>query len=457
MRKHLIPLLLGVLALSSCPQDTGVPSSAAGLVRAGIPADLLGMVHAGSRSEVTEEYALLDELGVEWMLTDFSWSEIQPVKNAWNLDAFKTYADNGRAKGKKILAILDYDVDWLHDNTHADDPHYAGDGCTGSHRYISPSEISLFCEYVKKTVDHYKDRVDAWCIWNEPNLNPRFWQGTMEEFFALTKAAAAAIREVQPDAFIIGGAFNSLVSDAWVRGIFESGAMAQINAIAYHPYMPRPGPMVNLYSSFKEKVSPYGFRNKIWVTEMGYPVHGNMGTEVEADRMPETVMLTITLLTVNGAERIFWYELFDHGDSADQGDAENWFGMVNGGGLINGEFQKRPWAHAYKLCALNIPGANAKTPLRQGLPDSLRAYHFEGPGGNHALIIWNEVTVKARDVKVYLPGKNQRRYNLDTGEPEPIGQSSTYTLKSKDGTNHSIQFFTWENTNYSQVPRISAP
>jgi hypothetical protein len=285
--------------LCSCPSGDFGPGEA----RIAIPRDFLGMVHAGNRAEVGEEYALLDKLGVEWMLTDFSWSGIQPAKDVWRLDAFKTYADNGEARGKKILAILDYDTGWIHDGTYDDDPYNNTDEDESNDTpapYISPSEIPLFCEYVKQTVGRYQDRVDAWCIWNEPNLPDRFWAGTKEEFFELTKQAAAAIREVDPDAFIIGGAFNTLADDEWIRGIFESGAMGQIDAVAYHPYMVDAGTSAKVYEQFKKTAADYGFDDKIWVTEVGYPTRGNYGTEVSDEKMPETLIKTISLLAAGG-------------------------------------------------------------------------------------------------------------------------------------------------------------
>jgi hypothetical protein len=412
----------------------------------------MGMVHAGDRPEAAKEYALLDDLGVRWMLTDFSWSSIQPAADTWNLDAYKTYADKGRAGNKKILAILDYDTGWIHDGTHADDPFSDKNG----HKYVSPSEIPLFCAYVKAVVTHYKDRVDAWCIWNEPNLQPRFWphEGSKEDFFALTKAAADAIREVDPDAFIIGGAFNTLASDDWVRGIFNSGAMDRIDAIAYHPYMTGPGPAANVFRNFKEIVSEYGFGDKIWVTEMGYPTYssasvpgGRYGTDVPLERMPETVMQTLTLLAAEGANRIFWYHLFDP-EHQDNGDSEDWFG------LVQNDFTLKPGANAYRLFARYIPGTNCWIPRRRGLQDSVKTYYFEGPG-EHALVVWSEVTIRERNIQVYLPGKNQKVYNLETGAPAAIGETSNYTLKARDGTHHYIQFFTWEHTG-SQAPLVSA-
>jgi hypothetical protein len=460
MRKYLIPLLAGALAYASCPAESGGNFEPVQLVRSAIPGDLLGMVHAGSRSDkVTEEYALLDELGVQWMLTDFSWSDIQPAENGWNLNAFKPYADNGKTRGKKILAILDYDVGWIHDGNHdsdgsgtqGDDPFTDGE----AHKYIAESEIPFFVYYVKKTVEKYKDRVDAWCIWNEPNLSTRFWRGTREEFFALTKAAATAIREVDAGAFIIGGAFNTLASEAWVRGIFTSGAMAQIDAVAYHPYMPSPGPTVNTFNSFKKIVSEYGFGDKIWVTEVGYPTYntppcpaGRYGTDVLEANMPETVMQTIVLLTVNGAQRIFWYHLFDPPVQED-GDSEDWFG------LVKHNFTRKGGAAAYQLAAKNIPGTICQIPERHGVPASIESYYFMGRD-RHALVIWNNAAVTARDVQVYLPGTNQKVYNLTTGEAASIDKNSTYTLKTKDGDNHFIRFFTWENPGALQHPRISA-
>ncbi|MDR2247698.1 MAG: hypothetical protein LBE17_13675 [Treponema sp.] len=451
MRNNALALLLGALVFSSCPAGTGAAYDPARIVRSAIPGDLLGMVHAGSSDEAGREYALLDELGVRWMLTDFSWSSIQPQKEAWNLDAFAAYADNGETGGKKILAVLDYDTPWLHpEGSGYDGPVIKG-----------PDERALFCAYVKKTVERYKDRVDAWCIWNEPNLQPRFWAsaGTKDDFFALTKAAAAAVREADPEAFIVGGAFNTLASEDWVRGMFTSGAMDRIDAIAYHPYMTGPGATANLYIRFKDLVSEYGFGDKIWITEVGYPTYdapprpaGRYGTDILEADMPETVMQTIVLLAVNGARRIFWYHLFDpRPEAQDNADSEDWFGLVK----RDAAWTWKGGAAAYRLAAQNIPGRVCKTPEREGLPDFIQAYYFEGSDGRHALVIWNDINV-AEGVGVCLPGTNQKVYNLASGEAAAIGETSTYTLKAKDGDNHFIRFFTWENPGSLPPPRISA-
>jgi hypothetical protein len=456
MRRYSLLLFLGALVFSSCPTEGGGDFSMARIARSDIPIDFMGMVHAGSRlNESADEYALLDDLGVEWMLTDFSWNVIEPSDNDWKWDRFDDYVAGAEPHGKKILAILDYDVKWIHDSSHNTANDRFTDGV--EHRYIAPNEVPYFCDYVKETVKHYKGKVDAWCIWNEPNLNPRFWRGTMEEFFYLTTEAAKAIREVDPEAFIIGGALNILANEDWVRGLFTSGAMEQIDAVAYHPYMTGAGPTANVFKTFKKNVSEYGFEDKIWVTEVGYPTYetpprpsGRYGTDIHEDKMPETVMQTIVLLTANGAQRIFWYHLFDP-SSQNNGDSEDWFG------LIKNDFTWKKGAVAYQLAAKNIPGTTCKTPERYDVPNSIESYYFEGSDGKHCLVVWNNAGVAPKKVQVYLPGTNQKVYNLESGEATPIKTTSTYTLKSKDGVNHFIQFFTWENPNSSQAPRISAP
>jgi hypothetical protein len=72
------------------------------------------------------------------------------------------------------------------------------------------------------------------------------------------------------------------------------------------------------------------------------------------------------------------------------------------------------------------------------------------------LVVWNETEVIPREVEVYLPGSGQRVHNIATGESAPAGETERYTLKTADGVNQSIQFFTWEKNGASGEPRISS-
>jgi len=459
MKKNSLLFLLALLVIS-CPNDDkpSVPPDVE------IPEEIMGMAHVGyyyTSASTTftkeQEYALTDEMGIVWMLRDFSWSTVEPTQGNWSWSTFDTYVQDAKENNKKIVGILDYDVSWIHTET-CGHPSQDANGDRVFRRVVAgEDEVAAFCEYTRKTVERYKDDVGAWCIWNEPNLTDRFWSGTPEEFFTLTKATADAIREVAPNAVILGGAFNTLVdNDTWTKGIFESGAMDKIDYIAYHPYMPDAVRTGAVYTQFRDSVAKYGFADKIWITEVGYPLNmgsGGYSTKIKEEDMPDTTVKTIAILAAEGARVILWYEMFDHGATGDPNDSEHWFGLVN-----RDTITKRPGGEAYQIAANNIPGKTLRHSRLEtsGLPDYIAAYYFEGANGEHSLVIWNNRQSRSQSVQVTLPGTNQKVWNVATGDFSPLGETSAWTLKTRDGDNKPLQFFTWENSDLSKKPRIAA-
>ena len=458
MRKNLLLFALIAILIVACnnEDDTGsvVNLSHRNLL---IPAEIMGMVHAGYYHESNRvpdnkerEFALLDEMGVIWMLRDFSWSTIQPSKDIWNFDTFDRYIEYAEQYNKKILAILDYDVAWIHENCN----HMVGN--PPRRRVVAGGdEVAAFVEYTRRTVERYKGKVGAWSIWNEPNLFPRFWTGTPEEFFILTKATAAAIREVDPNAIILGGGTNTVADDEiWTRGLFESGAMAQVDYFSYHPYMPDATTTGRAFARFRDYLTKYNFENRIWITEVGYPFDmgpGGYDTKVPAIEMPEMVIKTLVLLAAEGAQIILWYELFDNGANADVNDSENWFGLVERDTL-----KKKGGADAYQLFAHNVPGKTLRGTLSgsSDLPDYINGYYFEGSDGKHTMVIWTDRQSRTQQLSVTLPGVNRRVWDVATGSSTAIDETSTWTLKARDGVNKSFQFFTWENNDLTKMPHI---
>jgi hypothetical protein len=328
--------------------------------------------------------------------------------------------------------VLAYDTGWIH-----------GDG--QSRNYLSPEQLDLYCGYVKKTVERYKDMVDAWGIWNEPNLS-RFWTGTAEEFYELTRRAAAAIREVDPGALIVGGAFNTLATEEWIRGMFDSGAMEQVDALSYHPYSFNAFSSEAVFTNVRKILADYRFEDKIWVTEVGFPTGGSYLTRVSEENMPEQVVKTIAGLAAAGAARVFWYQLFDPLER-DPDDSEDFFG------LLNRDYSPKGGKEAYALCGRYIPGTVFRPGLPKGveqLPD-IRAFYFEGQEGRNTLIIWKEGDVPAPEtLRIVLPGSGGRLHNPVDGSSEPLAGESTDVSVGR-----MPRIYTWENTDRTRVPHIS--
>jgi len=357
-----------LIFLSACATSPAVsPSSLA------IPADIAGLVHAG-QTNTPEEYALLDRMGATWLLTTFYWSRIEPADDQWNFDSYDEYVDTALAAGKKVIGILAYDVSWIH-----------GDG--KGRWYIPPDKLHFYLDYVRQTAAHFKDRVDAWCIWNEPNGH--FWKGSKEEFFVLARLAADVLREADPDVTLLGGAFNRGIfglPKAYIRGLFESGAMEKVDAIAFHPYELNPARTARLYGAFRTIVAEYGFADRIWVTEVGYPTGGLYPTATPEKKFPGFVVKTFVYLATGGAKTILWYHLFDPVQRV-KSDSEDFFGLVRS----KTDYTSKG-AEAFRLCAVHLAGTTYRPdlPLRDGLSNSLKAFCFTKPEGGGTLVLWKD-------------------------------------------------------------------
>jgi hypothetical protein len=430
----------------SCPETEDPPPIDP--VPLPIPADFAGMCHSGYSSNLDREYGILDEMGVVWLHRDFSWSSIQPNEGTWNFSQVDSYVERADAEQKKIMGMLLYDGSRVHDKF----------GLPRERR-IREEELPFYVNYAVETVKRYNGKnghgkVDAWLIWNEPDLQPRFWTGTKEEFFALNKATAEAIRELDKRegtaTTLIGGVFTALVSNEWINGLFEFGAMDKLDGIAFHPYSVAPVSAANVFNIFKQKVAPYGFADKIWVNEMGYPTYselgsipeGRYGTDQYEGDMPEIVVKTFTLLAAAGVRSLTWYHLFDN-ENRGNSDSEGWFGLVWRKNAD--EWIRKGGYWGYALCAKNIPGKayKEKNFFSGTVPAAVQSAYFEG-SGKYTLVVWNNSPLRNAEVTITLDGSNHKLWDAESGEPVSVEKTSTYTLYPVNTTQKTLLFFTWE-------------
>ena len=386
-----------------------------------IPEDFAGIVHAG-RSETEEEFVYLDHLGVKWILHTFNWSSIEPEQGEWDFLYYDDLVDRNKTAGMKIIGLLAYDNWWIHDSSDAP-------------RYIPSHRMPDFLNYARETVEHFRGRVDAWCIWNEPNS--QFWRGTDEGFIELARLTADAVREVDSEVILLGGGFNRNIlglPEKFIRDLFESGAMEKTDGIAFHPYELNPYRTALLYEKFKSIVDDYGFGDKIWITEVGYPTGGWYPTRVQEKRFPEYVIKTWVLLAAGGAQKILWYQLFDP-ISRSIGDSEDFFGLVR-----SREDYTSKGAEAFRLCSVFLSGTNcyAIEPGADSLPRAMRSFWFRG-SGRGVLVIWNDNLGQVR-ISLRLSGTDLVLHDPVTGAESQI-QADTVV-----GVGRMPVFITWDGS-----------
>ena len=392
-----------------------------------IPEDFAGIVHAG-RTRTQREFAYMDYLGVRWILHTFRWSDIEPEQGEWDFLVYDALVDRNKEAGIKIIGLLAYDNWWIHE------------GFNGP-RYISPQRLPDFLNYVRKTVEHFRGRVDAWCIWNEPNANS--WRGTDEEFIELSRQTADAVREVDSEVILLGGAFNRNVTglpEKFIRKLFESGAMDKADAVAFHPYELNPARTALLYDRFRNIVDDYGFGDRIWITEVGYPTGGWYPTAVSEKKFPAYVVKTFVNLAVSGAQKILWYQLFDPPERVNR-NSEHFFGLVR-----SREDYTSKGAEAFRLCAVHLAGTGYRPdlPLHEKLPRSLRAFYFEQPAGGGTLVLWKE----GASTRVTLqPPDGAAIHDLVSGNSSPLSTETTITVGSMP------VFITWTSDGALRVKK----
>jgi hypothetical protein len=394
-----------------------------------IPQDFFGMVHAGN-TETPEEYALLDEMGVEWILYTFYWHRMEREKGIFDFSHYDSYVDKGREAGKKIVAVLAYDAPWLYPDGER-------------RRYIAPENIPLFLNFVEKTVDHFRGRVDAWEIWNEPNF--MFWKGSDKEFFELAKLTALKIRETDLQANILGGAFWR-VPKGFIRAMFKAGALENVDGLAFHPYALNPRGAVKLYDKFTSVLSEFNYSGPLWITEAGYPTGGWYPTSVSEDEQPAYVVKTITGIAAKGARALLWYQLFDsynRGQSLEPRNSEAYFG------LVYPDYSRKKGAYAYTLCARYLAGKDYRPDLieKNGIPKSLIVFYFAGRDGNNTLVLWND---KSSTVKIHISlGNPGLLHDVSTGENAAIPGETALDIGAMP------VIITWKDKEPYGVPLIS--
>jgi len=394
-----------------------------------VPDDFFGMVHAG-RTRSSAEYELMNAMKIEWILNTFYWGSIERAKGNFNFSEYDRYVDTAKENGKKVIAVLAYETPWLIQKK--------------KERYISSENMTFFLNYVEETVRHFKGRVDVWNIWNEPNF--MFWNGSNKEFFELSRLTAQKIRETDPDAYIIAGAFWRAPS-GFIKGMHKAGGMENIDGIAFHPYAINPAGSMMVYDKFTKILSKLNYTGPVWITEVGYPTGGWYPTTVSEEELPSYVVKTISGAAARGAKTLVWYHMFDHHAKgkvpSKKMNSEHYFG------LAYPNYIRKDGAWAYELCARFLPGSRyaPESPHREKIPSNIVSFCFVGGiSGNNTLILWNDRN-KEKKIKLLLSAP-ALLYDISTGNSLPLSVETVLDIGNKP------LIITWQGTD---IPRLSMP
>lgn len=252
-------------------------------------------LHIPPRWEMEQTLHWAQGLGVGWVKHQVQWHTIEhgPDDFDWqNLDRVVEGADRF---GFNILLSVIRAPDWTRPVELEAGP---------------PADYAEFGRFMEQLAGRYRGRVQAYELWNEPNL-AREWRGdTLDpaRFTSLVAEGARGVRAGDPGAVVVSGApavtgiddgEMAIADRTFLRGMLEAGIARHVDAIGAHPYGYANPPEESVQDDshvatshnnhptffFRDTLEDYHQimvdqgvdEHQIWVTEFGWPSSEGIG------------------------------------------------------------------------------------------------------------------------------------------------------------------------------------
>lgn len=199
-----------------------------------------------------QEFALLKEIGINWVRTDYDWAGVNPSSGEWNFSILDQLQKTAKRDGINILPILAYDGKWA------------------SPAWKHPD---LWREYVRRIVSRYAKELRYWEVWNEQN-STGFWRDTAsgENYAKLLRCTYEEIKKIDSELKVVYGG-TAGVPLPFIEDSLRAGAGKWFDVMNIHPYHwhGTPENMIPQLQELRKLLQKYGVGHKpIWITEVGW-------------------------------------------------------------------------------------------------------------------------------------------------------------------------------------------
>jgi len=280
----------------------------------------------GKRFSMDKTEKHLPEVGIGWVREEIKWSDIEKgTKNettgvvSSTLSVPQEYDEminRLNADGTKVLLTMNYGNSLYENGTLPK----------------TDEGIKAFANYCVFVAEHFKGRVEAFEIWNEPNVEQFAGRAdvTGTEYARLLVAAYNAIDSVNKEAFVVGGSFNSMkISET--LSFFEEvmaydGIENYMDAISFHPYHSdgrysdeSETSFFEDFANIKEILRNSGAENMpVWLTEFGssswYDANDDVASVqgyTEEKQAANLARMGVMARSDSQIEKLFYYNIVD--------------------------------------------------------------------------------------------------------------------------------------------------
>jgi GH35 family endo-1,4-beta-xylanase len=346
---------------------------------------------APSLHEMARVAKMGSEAGVKWSREEFAWNRIEPAKGKFDWTFYDKVVATAKRNGITVYGELGYWTDWT--------------------KPYTPEGIEDYCRYVTAVVEHYRNDIQHWEIWNEPNIF--FWQGPHEIYAELLKQAYAAVKKGNPNAKVLGCS-TAGIDQSFIKKMMELGAPFDI--LTVHPY--RGHLNDKEFISDLQKVAdlvkrPDGSLRPVWITEMGWATHtphNSMAMDFQVTtqrRQAELIARAyIDAIASNVAPNISWYDFRNDGNDP--------FNFEHNMGIITRDFRPKPAYRAYATMTRLLHGLKLEKELDLG--EGVVAFRFGAQGKPSVTALWSI----SGDKTVALPANNAMKLTGLMGDSEQV-------------------------------------
>jgi polysaccharide biosynthesis protein PslG len=200
--------------------------------KVGSPSPTVHVFLWGNPETTDRDLRLAKEAGFTWVKQRFEWRYIEKEDDdAFEWDEPDRVVDAINRAGLGIVARLDNQPAWAR-----------GDGVFPASG--PPDDLANWRDFVEDVAERYKGKIQAYEIWNEPNLS-REWGGAPPDARAYTemlRVSYQAIKRVDPQALVISAGLSPTteMSDRarsdmlFLREMYQAGAAQYFDILGVH-------------------------------------------------------------------------------------------------------------------------------------------------------------------------------------------------------------------------------
>lgn len=217
--------------------DDGIPFPVAGKIQPRHAREIAGSNWSVGAETMDRDYTIYDNwksylgpLGVKKARIQGGWAKTEKQKGVFDYAWLDHVVFDMPKQGVEPWMCLCYG-----------NPIYEGGGDPQIKGRVPTSEVGLaaWANWVRKTVDRYKQQIDEWEVWNEPNYDI-----TPADYARLLVLTAETVKSVQPNATIIAFGLGSGVNFKYARSVLEllrqQGKVGVIDQISHHRHQANP-------------------------------------------------------------------------------------------------------------------------------------------------------------------------------------------------------------------------